>query len=676
MQLKRGWIVSVVVVALAIGACACIMISGMYGLNFYLGEYFAGGEKIVSSSSPTSTPVILRPTPAIISAQKMSDLSMVLGEETLKLLKVTEIPAGDFRELAMRLEGKQNIPLTVAPPVSTLELGAQQDFWVSNVDDNEYFQINATLQYMTDHVYFWIEDSVVFDQDDLQQLVETFENKIYPTNRAFFGSEWTPGVDGDPHLYIIYAGGLGARLAGYFSSADELHPIAHEHSNAHELFVLNSDKNSLDNEYTYGVLAHEFQHMIHWFRDRNEASWVNEGFSELAVFLNGYEVGSESSYIADPDIQLNDWPDEFGHTPPHYGASFLFLTYFLDRFGEEATKSLVGNPADDLEGVDQVLDQIKAQDLITGKKISADDVFTDWVIASYLKNEHLSDGRYTYNNFPSAPQAEETETIYDCPSELLTRDVHQYGVDYIRINCQGEYHLQFEGSTQAKVVPTEAHSEDFFYWSNKGDEGDMTLTRSFDFSDHEGELTLTFWTWYDIETDFDYVYTEVSEDGKNWEILVTPSGTAEDPSGNSYGWGYNGRSAGWVQESVDLSGYSGKEVQIRFEYVTDANVHGEGMLIDDVAIPEIGYYSDFEEGTDGWTSEGWLRINNVIPQSYSLALLTFGDTTEVIYIPLEEDNTAEIPLHLTGAIDEAVLVVIGTTRFTRHKAAYRLELRE
>jgi hypothetical protein len=606
----------------------------------------------------------------------MADLSLVVGDETLKLLKESEIPVSDFRELAMRLEGKQNIPLTIQAPVSDLELGSQKEFWVSNVDDNEYFQISATLQQISDHVYFWIQDGVGFNQEELHQLVETFEKETYPTNRAFFGSEWIPGVDGDPHLYILYVGGLGDGLAGYYSSADELHPMAHEHSNAHELFVLNSDKLALDDEYTYGVLAHEFQHMIHWYRDRNEASWVNEGFSELAVFLNGYEVGSENSYIIDPDIQLNYWPDELGQTSPHYGASFLFITYFLDRFGEEATKSLVENSSNGLEGVDRILDQIEARDPVTRLEISADDVFKDWVIASYLKNEHISDGRYTYNNFLRAPQAEATEIISDCPSDQLTRDVHQYGVDYIRINCKGDFKLHFEGSTQAMVIPAEAHSGEYFYWSNKGDEADMTLTRSFDFRGYEGELTLSYWAWYDLEEDFDYVYAEVSEDGENWEILVTPSGTAEDPSGNSYGWGYNGRSVGWVQESVDLSGYAGKEVQIRFEYVTDANVHGEGMLIDDVAIPEIGYYSDFEDGTDGWIGEGWLRIDNVLPQTYSLALITYGDTTEVIYIPLEEDNTTDIPLHLTGSIDEAVLVVTGTTRFTRQKAAYRFKIGE
>ncbi len=29
---------------------------------------------------------------------------------------------------------------------------------------------------------------------------------------------------------------------------------------------------------------------------------------------------------------------------PHYGQSFLYLTYFLDRFGEEATQALTNNP--------------------------------------------------------------------------------------------------------------------------------------------------------------------------------------------------------------------------------------------------------------------------------------------------------------------------------------------
>ena len=420
--------------------------------------------------------------------------------------------------------------------------------------------------------------------------------------------------------------------------------------------MLNSDVVKLNDEFAYGVLAHEFQHMIHWNRDRDEASWVNEGFSEVAVNLNGYQVGSEYSYIVNPDIQLNYWPNDHRQTSPHYGASFLFLTYFMDRFGVETTQSLIGNQANGLEGVDQVLREIEALDPITGGEILADDVFLDWVVSSYLRDDRVGDGRYTYHNFPIAPQAEETETINNCPSEELTRDVHQYGVDYIRIKCRGEFILNFEGSTQAKITSTDPHSGKYYYWSNLGDESDMTLTKNFDFRNQNGPLTLTYWTWYDLENDYDYVYLEVSEDGENWDILVTPSGTLEDPSGNSFGWGYNGQSDGWIQESVDLSDYAGKEVQIRFEYITDAAVNNEGMLVDDIAIPEIGYFTNFEESADGWEAKGWVRMDNLIPQTYRLALITFGDEIEVDLVPINDESTAEIELFLDDGTDEAVLV--------------------
>jgi len=671
--MRRGWVI-VTLVFIIIGICACVLISGMFGLGYYLDNNSSEGGLFFSNNPPIDTPVVKRPTIEPDSSQTAADQRIVAENETLNVLKNSEVPVFDSRDLAMRLEGKLNIPLTINPPITNFDVGSQQDFWVSNVDENEYYEIRGSLAYITDHVYFWIQEEVPFNPEDVKQLAETFENEIYPTNREFFGSEWTPGIDGDPHLYILYAKDLGSNLAGYFSSADEQHPMAHEYSNAHEAFVLNSDVVKLDNEFAYGVLAHEYQHMIHWFRDRDEASWVNEGFSELAVFLNGYPVGSEYNYIIDPDIQLNYWPDDYTQTSPHYGAAFLFLTYFLDRFGVEPTQSLVGNQANGLEGVDQVLHEIEALDPITGREILADDVFLDWVIASYLKDDRVADGRYTYKILPSAPLPSETETINDCPSKTLTRDVHQYGVDYIQIKCRGEYVLQFEGSTQAEITPTDPHSGNYYFWSNRGDESDMTLTRIFDFKNHEGALTLNYWTWYDLEKDFDYVYLEVSEDGENWDILVTPSGTLEDPSGNSYGWGYNGHSEGWIQESVDLSDYAGKEVQIRFEYVTDTAVNSEGMLIDDITIPEIGYSTDFEDSADGWEALGWVRFNNLIPQTYHLALITFGDETEVALIPLEDNITAEIQLTLDEGIDEAVLVVSGTTRYTRQKAAYRIEI--
>jgi len=178
----------------------------------------------------------------------------------------------------------------------------------------------------------------------------------------------------------------------------------------------------------------------------------------------------------------------------------------------------------------------------------------------------------------------------------MNSTVSQYGVDYIRIDCSGDHTLRFEASTLARLLPENPYSGSYAFWSNKGDESDMTLTHQFDLDDASGPITLSFRTWYDLEEDYDYLYLEVSEDGEHWQILTTPSGTGDDPSGNSYGWAYNGKTSGWIEESIDLSEFAGKKPFVRFEYITDAAVNGEGMLIDDVRVEggNYSYSTDFE----------------------------------------------------------------------------------
>lgn len=679
MQTNRTWILPLIItiVFVVILCCLCMLIFGAVSwliLSPQSGPVLKS-PSVFSLQEPTSTPQVVRPTPINTPGSPAQEIIVPVSDRTLKTLEETIIPINDLPELATRLGGKTFVPLTVDPPERPYQPGDRKNFWATDVGTDENFQVEAQLEYVTDHLYFWVADGVRFDREDLTALADTFENEIYPTNREFFGSEWTPGVDGDPHLHILFAQNLGFNVAGYFSSADEYSPLAHEYSNAHEMFFLNADNLDLQDDFTYGVLAHEFQHMIHWNRDRNESSWLNEGFSELAAFLNGYEVGGfDWLYTRNPDLQLNDWPNDPNATSPHYGASFLFLAYFLDRFGDEATKALVGNQDNGITSVDSVLSELQIVGPEDGVALSADDLFADWVIASYLQDGSVGDGRFTYHNYPDAPQPEETETIQSCPLEQTTRDVHQYGVDYIRISCRGDFTLTFEGSTQVKVISEAPHSGDFAFWSNKSDESDMTLTRHFDFSNSAGPLTLTYWTEYDLEEDYDYLYLLASTDGKHWQILTTPSGTANDPSGNSYGWAYTGNSQGWIQEQVDLSQFAGQKIQLRFEYVTDAAVHGEGLLLDDLSIPEIGYSADFEQDDESWQAEGWVRLENVLPQTYRLALITKGDQINVQYLDLGADNRVEVPLSLGAEVDEAVLVVSGTTRFTRQKAAYRFSI--
>ncbi|HEX7974746.1 MAG TPA: hypothetical protein VF498_10080, partial [Anaerolineales bacterium] len=645
----------------------------------------------VAQTGPTALPTQssgvgsgARSAPAASPPAVTIPITTTSPSDTLAALENGNVPDSNLIELAERLQGKQNIAPTLPPPAAPFQVGDQHDFWAVNTDSDENFQVHATLRYVTAHGYFWIEDGVSYDPQALKQLADTFESKIYPTDREFFGSEWSPGVDGDVHLYILYARNLGQNIAGYYASTDEYPPEAQKYSNGHEMFFFNADNARLDRPYTYGTLAHEFQHMIHWYRDRSEETWMNEGFSDLAMFLNGYDVGNtDILYTENPDIQLNDWPTNPPDRPAHYGESFLFLTYFLDRFGEKATQDVVANPLHGLESIDDVLKQLGLKNSQTGQALTADDVFTDWVLASYLHNGQLDSGQYTYHNYPNAPRTQATVDIRRCPSQNNTRDVSQYGVQYIRIDCRGNFNLHFEGSVQVGVVPVEPHSGSFFYWSNKGNESDMTLTRSFDFSNASGPLTFSYWTWYDIEKNYDYVYLEASTDGKDWQILRTPSSTSANPSGNSYGWGYNGTSDGsgkgpedarWIQENVDLSQYAGKQVQLRFEYVTDPGVNGEGFLLDDLVIPQIGYASNLEEDNGGWQGAGFVRIQNQLPQTFRLSLISEGRTTTVTPVSLSADNSADIPLQIGGDVKDVVLVVSGATRFTRQRAAYRFSI--
>jgi hypothetical protein len=674
------WIWIIVILIVIICLCAFCLVAAGAGLLFFRASESGSSTEYNFPTLEFEYPWDETPTPwdqggtpqepsfDVESTPDPQELNAAL--ETLETLTNEIVLNNDPRELAIRFKGVEDMPETV-PDHTDYKVGDEKLFWTTNVDTNENSQITAKLAYITDHVYFWIEKGVSYRERDLSRLVDAFENKIYPTDREFFGSEWSPGIDENPRLFLLYASNLGGNLAGYFSSADSIPPQAHEFSNAHEMFMLNSDTIGLDESYTYGVLAHEFQHMIHWYRDRNETSWLNEGFSELAAFLNGYyEPGFDYMAMSDPDIQLNDWPNDSDATTPHYGAGFLFLDYFLNRFGEDATKALVASELNGMESVDAVLDEIGATDPVTGDFITADDFFADWVATNLLHDNEVGDGRYVYANYDDAPTASTTETLTTCDTDWNNRSVNQYGADYIQIGCGRDFTIDFQGTFDVGVLPQDAHSGKYAFWSNKGDESDMTLTQSFDFTSVSGPLEMSFYTWYDIESDYDYLYLTASEDGTDWEIVDTPSCTSNDPSGNSFGCGYNGTTSSWVEETVDLSKYAGKQVQLRFEYITDAAVNGEGFLIDDIAIPAIGYATDFETDAGGWENAGWVRIQNAIPQTYELTLITIGTDTKVERITLDEDQTAKITVN-GGEFDDIYLLVSGTSRFTRQKAVYR-----
>ena len=619
--------------------------------------------------TPTPTAPPASPTPSI-TQEPAGDL----GAETVDLLASAIVPVRDLHDLAIRLLGlPAETPRTINPDGSPdYEVGTRRVFHASNLDTFKQFEVDAVLEYKTEHVYMWVEEGVNFNQRDLVAAAELFEEHTYPTDRAFFGSEWTPGVDGDPHVSILNATNLGSTLAGYYSSASEFVSAVRSDSNEMEMFYINLDTTAINGDYYNGVLAHEFQHMIHWYNDRNEETWLNEGFSELAMRLNGMTVGgADWEFAMAPDTQINSWPEGVGVSGPYYGGAYLFTSYFLDRFGSEATQGLVSHPENGLAAVDEVLADL-------GAGMTHADFFADWIVANILDDPNVEDGRYYYEDIDLFPfEITATYDRYDYPVSVIT-NVHQYGTDYVELRGREPMTVRFVGSTQVGLMDTVAHSGRYLWWSNRGDDSDIMLTRAFDLSDVD-EATLEYWTWHDLEEDWDYAYVEISIDGgESWEILTTPSGTRENPNGNSFGFAYTGRSGGatptWIQEQVDLSPYAGEEVLIRFEMITDDAVNRPGFALDDVAIPEIGYFSDFEEDGGGWEAAGFVRHANVLPQRWLVQLVLFGPETTVQRLELAEDQTGEWQVPLDGATRRAILTISGLAPVTTELASYSYEI--
>ena len=659
-------VVAVVVLILAAACCCCT--GSLLVLNG------SGNVPSPPDVEVTIPSLFETPTPAPKPDVKR-DPAGDIGEETERLLAEAVVPVRDLHELAIRLRGlPPETPRTINPEgAPNYEIGERRLFHASNVDTEEQFDLYAILEYKTEHVYMWVEEGQRVDQEALRAAADLFEEQSYRTNRSFFGSEWNPGVDNDPHLSILHATNLGNSVAGYYSSADQFVSQVREDSNEMEMFYINIDNVSPNSAFYNGVLAHEFQHMIHWYNDRNEETWLNEGFSELATYLNGFDVGGSGYLFADaPDTQLNTWPSGPGAAGANYGGSYLFTSYFLDRFGSDATKALVAHEENSFTSVEDVLRE-------EGSDLTYEALFGDWVAANLLDDPTIGDGRYGYEDID--PPAVDVETTYFRNAYPVSEKatVHQHGTDYIELQGQRPLTFTFTGSTQVGLVDTTAHSGQYVWWSNRGDDSDMSLTRAFDLSGVD-EATLSYWVWYDIEKDWDYAYVEIStDDGQTWQILETPSGVNTNPNGNSFGWAYTGQSGGgnepeWIKEEVDLSDYAGQPVLIRFEYVTDDAVNRPGLVLDDVSIPEIGYSSDFEAAEENWISAGFVRHANVLPQGWLVQMILFGPETTVERLKLSQDQSGSLTVPLSRASDRAVITVSGLAPVTTEWASYSYEI--
>ncbi len=587
---------------------------------------------------------------------------------TVSALEQAEVPAADGVDLARRFRDVGAIP-TPAASVKPRQVGEEQAFWVMDTDANREFQISATLRVVGEHIYLWVETAVNINTQELQTLATAFDKRVYPNVRALWGNENNPGIDGDPRLYGLLAHGLGGSVAAYFSSRNTFPKQVWRTSNEHEMFLFNLDAlgtENLANIVIEGIIAHEFQHMIRDNIQHNEDSWLNEGFSTFTQLLLYGDTSFIPSFLNKPATQLNDWPPDVD-TSVHYGAADLFVAYYYERYGQEALQRLSNEPGRGLDAFDRALKAMGEP--------GVNEFFADWVLANAFLNLQVTDDQYGYKLFSAAYGPTAIAVVNTYPY-AYTGTLNQYATDYhVLSKLDGKHTLDIhvDAPTTALLIPSNAPSGNWMWYSNRGDQSDMTLTQPFDLTGVK-TATLQYKVWYDTEEFYDYGYVTASSDGgKNWQILTTPSSDSSDPVNSAYGAGYTGDSGGWHDEQVSLDAYAGQDILLRFEFIADDSTLSKGMAIDTVSIAEIGYESDFEQDSGGWQAAGWVRTDNRLPQQvWVQAVQKFGQRVQVSrwLAPAESDWQ----LALVQGVDQVIIAISPFAPVTNTPTTYTLDV--
>ncbi|MFE6687930.1 immune inhibitor A domain-containing protein [Streptomyces sp. NPDC057743] len=166
------------------------------------------------------------------------------------------------------------------------------------------------------------------------------------------------------------------------------------------------------------------------------------------------------------------------------------------------------------------------------------------------------------------------------------------------------------------VKPAEGAAQ---WWSGMGDNLANTLTRTVDLTGRS-TAALTLKGWWDIEKDYDFLYTEVSTDGgATWTPLDGTAGGAPLPRDASGRPALTGTVTSHQALSFPLDAYAGKKIGLRFRYQTDGGVAQKGFTADALTVTADGaplFTDGAEAGDNGWTAAGFSRIGASFTKDY------------------------------------------------------------
>ena len=298
---------------------------------------------------------------------------------------------------ALSSEGASKVAYVLSQEI----FGEQHLFWtpLGWPDIAEPEQVRATLLSVGTNCYVYMANSsiellgepeAISKCDDLRLI---FDDLIYPKAIELAGHpDGNLGdIDGDPRVTLFLAPlvrNMGSAYLGFHQVQDEF-PVPF--SNLREMVFIDAEREL--NE-TIITSIHEFNHLIWFNHEIDEADFLTEGLANLAVDYTGYwswvTDAVTNSFTNYPQISLLYFNRFYSsYWDASYGQGYLFVTYLWERFGVDFVSSLVSIPEDGALAIDVALAN-------QGYTLTFNDVYLDWITACVIDNPEIDDGIYGF----------------------------------------------------------------------------------------------------------------------------------------------------------------------------------------------------------------------------------------------------------------------------------------
>jgi hypothetical protein len=607
-----------------------------------------------------------------MAAASFAALPAMAGAATpVKVNDTREIPAGkkystanlgSLRPQARALAAPQAAGPT--PPVGTVRPWLALDDFQGRLYLKDY-----TLRGVGNHIEVWVANDTAFPAGDcraqipnsttvtdaqVQGLITQFDSNMYPKETSVFstppdrdGTNADPVLDGldftgdgdntvalidnvrDDNFYDFPA--APTYIAGFFSS--QFNELVDR--NVMTIDAFDWEHRTGDNPVDAptadlctsrpararlyeGTFAHEWQHLLQYYVDPFESTWLNEGLSDWAQSLTGYvntaatvfDKGADSHIYCfqgfgsvqtpfnpnprdcgGPENSLNLW----GEGNPNavladYGNAYSLMQYLSDHFGIDIISRL--HRDSDLQGLASLAANLKAEGandmyrvlhnfqsstlldkLVGDAKLSVVLGARKSDVTSKSLRASINFANPDINNDPgAAPNGADYVPLQDAAGNVLRgRDVRS---------------LSFNGATTLPPLPLlwTIDSSDPDRPGNSvlfsGNRSNLDASAVTEVTVPAADPTLRFLAKYGAEFGFDYAYVQVSTDGGATYTSIAGDKTIDAPQGP----GLNGTTTGFEPHSYDLSAYAGKTILVAFRYVSDGGVNEGGLKLDDISV--------------------------------------------------------------------------------------------